>query len=340
MKRALITGATGQDGAYLSRMLLEKGYEVHGTHGPAAHEDLGRLRELGIDRDVRLTAVDLGDAATLRETVETVAPHEVYNLAAQSFVAASFEKPVVTAEVNAMGTLRLLEAVRSLGSDVRYYQASSGDMFGTVETIPQSESTPFRPRSPYAVAKLFAHWMTVTYREAHGMFACSGILFNHESPLRGIEFVTRKISSGIANLKLSGQGRLRLGNLDARRDWGYAADYVEAMWLMLQQDEAADYVIATGETHSVREFVDAACRAAEIDLEWQGSGLDERGINRRTSDVIVEISEEFFRPSEVNQLVGDASKARSGLGWQPQTRFDDLVALMVEADLRRLTRVS
>jgi len=336
MKRALITGIRGQDAAYLAKLLLDKGYEVYGADRRSGDSSWWRLKELGIENEVRILYMDLLETTNVLETIKRLQPDELYNLAAQSFVKASFDQPYVTTEVNALGVLRLLEAIRHFSPHTRFYQASTSEMFGKVREVPQNENTPFYPRSPYAVSKLYAHWMTVNYREAYGMFTCSGILFNHESPLRGLEFVTRKITHTVALIKHGLANRLVLGNLNAKRDWGYAPEYVEAMWLMLQQDQPEDYVIATGETHTVREFVEAAFRHIGIELVWEGEGVEEKGRDARTGQLLVEVSPEFFRPAEVDLLCGDASKARQKLGWQPRVTFQELVGLMVEADLRRV----
>jgi GDPmannose 4,6-dehydratase len=318
-KTALITGITGQDGAYLARFLLSKGYKVYGAFRRSSGINLERLDYLGIRDQLELVPLDLLDLGSIIRVLEKTKPGEVYNLAAQSFVAVSFEQPVVTGEITGLGAVRVLEAIRIVNPRIRFYQASSSEMFGKAQAVPQNEKTPFYPRSPYAAAKLYAHWMTVNYRESYGLFACSGILFNHESELRGIEFVTRKITDGVARIKYGLQKELRLGNLEAKRDWGYAPEYCEAMWLMLQQDQPDDYVIATGETHSVREFVEEAF--ACVGLDWQ--------------DYVVE-DPAFKRPADVDFLVGDATKARQKLGWQPRTTFKNLVRLMVEADLKRV----
>jgi GDPmannose 4,6-dehydratase len=267
-------------------------------------------------------------------------PDEIYNLGAQSFVALSFEEPIYTADVTALGPLRVLEAVRAVKPNTKFYQASSSEMFGKVQAIPQNEKTPFYPRSPYAASKLFAHWVTINYRESYGIFACSGILFNHESPLRGLEFVTRKITHAIARMKLGLNSELKIGNLEAKRDWGYAPEYVEAMWLMLQQEKPDDYVVASGETHSVREFVELACRTAGFDIVWEGEGIGEKGVEKETGKTLVEVSPEFFRPAEVDILLGDCSKARKKLGWQPRTTFEELVRIMVEADIKRTSNLT
>jgi GDPmannose 4,6-dehydratase len=317
-KKALITGITGQDGSYLAELLLEKGYEVYGMVRRSSTENFERIDHL-TDR-ITLIQADLLDPTSLVEALEEAQPSEVYNLGAQSFVPTSWKQPVLTAEFTAVGVTRLLEAIRRVDTGIRFYQASSSEMFGKVREVPQSEQTPFYPRSPYGVAKAYGHFITVNYRESYELFAVSGILFNHESPRRGLEFVTRKISDGVARIKLGLAGELRLGNLDAKRDWGYAGDYVEAMWLMLQQAEPEDYVIATGEEHSVREFAD---------LAFEHVGLD--------PEQYVKSDPEFLRPAEVDHLVGDATKAREKLGWQPRVSFAELVELMVDADLERLT---
>ena len=332
-KKALITGITGQDGAYLSKLLLEKGYEVYGAFRRTSDLNMGRMKFLGIDNDIQFVPFELLEFTNIHRTLETIQPDEVYNLGAQSFVALSFEQPVFTADVTGLGMLRLLEAIRAVNPKIRFYQASSSEMFGKVRETPQSENTPFYPRSPYAAAKLFAHCMTINYRESYGMFACSGILFNHESPLRGLEFVTRKITHAVARIKLGLQEKISLGNLDSRRDWGYAAEYVEAMWLMLQQAEPDDYVVATGETHSVREFVQAAFRQAGIELTWTGQGLDEKGVDRSSGKSLVEINPRFFRPAEVDVLIGDYSRAKAKLGWEPKTTFNELLRIMVQHDM-------
>ena len=335
-KTALITGIRGQDGAYLAKLLLEKGYRVYGADRRSSDAGNWRLKELGIEQDVEVVYMDLLELTNIMRTVERVKPDEVYNLAAQSFVGVSFEQPILTSEVDAMGVLRLLEAIRTIKPDTRFYQASTSELYGKVQEIPQTEKTPFYPRSPYGVAKLFGHWMTVNYRESYGMFACSGILFNHESPLRGLEFVTRKITHSVARIKKGLQDKVVLGNLDAKRDWGYAAEYVEGMWLMLQQEEPDDYVLATGETHSVREFVEAAFGAAGYKIEWEGEGVNTTGRDKATGSVLVEVSPEFYRPAEVDILIGNPEKAEKKLGWKPRTKFKELVAMMVEADLRRV----
>ena len=336
MKTALITGIRGQDGAYLARLLLERGYKVFGADRRSGDSSNWRLKELGIESDVQIVYMDLLELTNILRTIEKIKPDEVYNLAAQSFVKVSFEQPILTADIDAMGVLRLLEALRAYNPSARFYQASTSEMFGRVQEVPQSEKTPFYPRSPYGVAKLFAHWMTVNYRESYGMFACSGILFNHESPLRGLEFLTRKVTYAVAQIKKGIQNKVVVGNLNAKRDWGYAQEYVNAMWRMLQQNQPDDYVIATGETHTVREWIECAFRVAGYELAWEGEGVNEKGVNAKNGKVLVEVSPEFFRPAEVELLIGDASKAKKQLGWQPQTTFSRLLELMVEADLKRV----
>jgi len=338
-KKALITGITGQDGAYLAQLLIDKGYEVHGIKRRSSSFNTERIDHLysdphAPDRRLILHYGDLTDATNLIRVIQAVQPHEIYNLAAQSHVAVSFETAEYTANADAVGTLRLLEAIRILGLErhTRFYQASTSEMFGKVQEIPQRETTPFYPRSPYAVAKLYAHWITVNYREAYGLFACSGILFNHESPLRGETFVSRKVTRALARIEAGLEECLYLGNLDARRDWGHARDYVQAQWLMLQQSEPQDFVIATGEQHSVRECVERAARCLGINIAWRGSGLDEQGVDTASGKVRVRVDPRYFRPTEVDTLLGDASKARAVLGWRPQVGFDELVAEMVEAD--------
>jgi GDPmannose 4,6-dehydratase len=316
MRKALITGVTGQDGSYLAEFLLAKGYEVTGLRRRTSQLSTERIRHL---EGLRLEDGDLLDQASLIRVLEKVEPDEVYNLAAQSFVGTSWRQPILTGNVTGLGAVRLLEAIRTVNPAIRFYQASSSEMFGKVQAVPQTEETPFYPRSPYGVAKLYAHWITVNYRESYGMFTCSGILFNHESPRRGLEFVTRKIAHGVAQIKLGQAGELRLGNLDARRDWGFAGDYVQAMWLMLQQPQPDDYIVATGEAHTVREFVELAFD--HVGLNWQE---------------YVVVDPDLFRPAEVDLLVGDAGKARRVLGWAPAVSFPELVRMMVDAELERL----
>ncbi|MEQ1579248.1 MAG: GDP-mannose 4,6-dehydratase [Steroidobacteraceae bacterium] len=340
MKTALITGVTGQDGAYLAEFLLGKGYEVHGVKRRASSFNTDRIDHLYRDpheRGVKLHLHygDLTDATNLIRIIQQVQPDEIYNLAAQSHVAVSFETPEYTANADALGTLRILEAIRILGLEkkTRFYQASTSEMFGLVQEIPQKETTPFYPRSPYGAAKVYAHWITVNYREAYGLFACSGILFNHESPIRGETFVTRKITRGLARIAEGLEECLYLGNMDSLRDWGHARDYVKAQWLMLQQDVAEDFVIATGEQHSVREFVERAGAELGFDIKWQGAGVDEQGIDRKSGRAIVKVDSRYFRPTEVDTLLGDPSKARAKLGWRAETSFADLVREMTSADL-------
>jgi len=340
VKRALITGVTGQDGAYLSQLLLSKGYEVHGIKRRASSFNTTRIDHIYEDphmqgRHFLLHYGDLTDASSLIQIVQNVKPDEIYNLAAQSHVKVSFEEPEYTANSDALGTLRLLEAIRIAGLEkiTRFYQASTSEMYGLVQETPQTETTPFYPRSPYAVAKLYAYWITVNYREAYGIYACNGILFNHESPTRGETFVTRKITRGLARIKTGLQDRLYLGNLDALRDWGHARDYVEMQWRMLQQQEARDYVIATGEQHSVREFVDLAAMHLGMDIAWEGTGVEERATDKH-GNVVVAVDPRYYRPTEVETLLGDASKARRELGWEPKVSFRELVQEMVEEDLK------
>jgi GDPmannose 4,6-dehydratase len=344
MKRALITGVTGQDGAYLAELLLEKGYEVHGIKRRASSFNTDRIDHLYRDpheREVRLHLHygDLTDATNLIRIIQEVQPDEIYNLAAQSHVAVSFETPEYTANSDALGTLRILEAIRILGLDkkTRFYQASTSEMFGKVQEVPQRETTPFYPRSPYGAAKVYGHWITVNYREAYGMYACSGILFNHESPIRGETFVTRKITRGLARVREGLEDRLYLGNLDSLRDWGHARDYVRAQWLMLQQAAAEDFVIATGEQHSVREFVQRAGGLLGMRIEWRGHGVEEVGVDRKTGKTVVRIDPRYYRPTEVDSLLGDPTKARTKLGWEPEIGFDTLIQEMVAED-RQLAR--
>lgn len=335
-KVALITGIRGQDGAYLAKLLLEKGYEVYGADRRSGEGGFWRLKELGIEKDVKIVYMDLLEFTNILRTIEKIKPDEIYNLAAQSFVAASFEQPILTSDINSLGTLRLLEVIRTVKPDTKFYQASTSEMFGKVKTLPLNEESYFYPRSPYAVSKLFAHWITVNYREAYNIFACSGILFNHESPLRGTEFITRKVSLAVARIKYGKQDKLVVGNLDAKRDWGYAPEYVYGMYLMLQNDKPDDFVLATGESHSVREFIEEAFKVAGFEIYWEGKGLEEKGRDAKTGKVFVEVSPEFYRPAEVDVLVGDYSKAKKILGWEPKTTFKELVRIMVEEDLRRV----
>ena len=337
-KKAIITGITGQDGAYLAQYLLKKDYRIYGTYRRASSPRFWRLKALGIDQHPQLHLVshDLTDLGSSCRLLEQSQPDEIYNLAAQSFVGVSFDQPITTAEITGLGPVHLLESIRMLNPHIRFYQASSSEMFGKVQCIPQNEETPFYPRSPYGAAKLYAHWMTVNYRESHAIFGASGILFNHESPLRGLEFVTRKITDAVARIKLGQQQALILGNLNAKRDWGFAQDYVEGMWKMLQADQPGTYVLATGRTETVRDFVRMAFKAVDIAIDWQGEGLDERGIDTKTGQVLVRINAEFYRPAEVDLLIGDASKAKKELDWQASTTLEALCSLMVNADLRRV----
>jgi GDPmannose 4,6-dehydratase len=342
-KRALITGITGQDGSYLAELLLSKGYEVHGVLRRSSSFNTSRIDHIyqdphDPDRRLFLHHGDLNDASSLNRILRIVEPQEIYNLGAQSHVKVSFDTPEYTAEVTGVGAIRLLEAIRELKQRPRIYQASSSEVYGKAVEVPQTEKTPFHPRSPYAVAKVFAYWSMVNYREAYGLFAVNGILFNHESPRRGETFVSRKITRAVARIRHGLQERLYLGNLDARRDWGYAKDYVEAMWMMLQEAEPADYVIATGKTHSVREFCERSFSRAGFSLEWRGSGLEEKGFDRARGRVIVEVDPRYLRPAEVEHLEGDASKARQALGWEPKVSFEELTDLMTDADLEAAAR--
>lgn len=337
MKSAIITGVTGQDGAYLTRQLLGMGYQVYGTYRRTSSVNFWRLAELGVDvhPNLHLVEYDLTDLGSMIRLLEKSEATEVYNLAAQSFVGVSFDQPATTAQITGFGVLNILEAIRQVNRKIRFYQASTSEMFGQVQAIPQIESTPFYPRSPYGVAKLFGHWMTINYRESYGIHASSGILFNHESPLRGREFVTRKITDSVAKISLGKLDVLALGNLDARRDWGYADEYVDGMWRMLQADEPDSYVLATERTETVRDFVLMAARAAGIDLVFKGEGVDEVGVDQESMKVIVRIDPKFHRPAEVELLIGSPKKALQRLGWKPSTTLEDLCAMMVEADIRR-----
>lgn len=338
MKKALITGITGQDGSYLAEFLLHKGYEVHGIVRRSSSPNTQRIDHLCKEnpdggQGLFLHFGDLSDSSNLSRLIDRTEPDEVYNLGAQSHVQVSFDMPEFTSDVDALGTLRLLDSIREVNPKIRFYQASSSELFGKVRETPQNENTPFYPRSPYAAAKLYAYWVTVNYREAYGLFACNGILFNHESPRRGITFVTRKITMGIANILKGKQDEIILGNMDAKRDWGFAGNYVEAMWKILRQEEPEDYVIATGETHTVREFCTLAFKIAGIDLRWEGEGPNEKGIDHATGRELVRVSSEYFRPSEVDLLLGDAKKAREVLGWIPTVSFEELVEMMVKSDI-------
>jgi GDPmannose 4,6-dehydratase len=341
MKKALITGITGQDGSFLAEFLLEKGYEVHGIVRRTSTINRQRLRNIysdGTHRNANLYLHygDMTDSSSLIRILINAEPDEIYNLAAQSHVKVSFEIPEYTANSDALGVLRILEVIKQYGLESKFYQASTSELFGLTKEIPQKETTQFYPRSPYAVAKLYAYWIVVNYREAYNLFAANGILFNHESERRGENFVTRKITKGVAEIKLGVKHKLLLGNLNAKRDWGYARDYVEAMWLMMQQENPKDYIIATGETHSVREFVELAFKRIGIEIEWVGEGLNERGIDKKTGTVLVEVDSSYFRPTDVDFLLGDPSKAKLELGWEPKIKFRELVNLMVDYDLKEV----
>ncbi len=340
MKNAIITGITGQDGAYLAQLLLEKGYQVHGAFRRTSSVNFWRMEELALEQhpSLHLVEYDLTDLSSSIRLLQSTGATEVYNLAAQSFVGVSFEQPITTAEITGLGAVNLLEAIRIVNPGIRFYQASTSEMFGKVQAVPQTEETPFYPRSPYGVAKLYAHWMTVNYRESYGIFGTSGILFNHESPLRGREFLTRKVSDGVARIKLGKQDVLELGNLDAMRDWGYAKEYVEGMWRMLQADKPDTYVLATNRTDTVRDFVAMAGKAVGFDLQWEGSAESEVGIDRVSGRTLVRVNPKFYRPAEVELLIGSAEKARRELGWEPKTTLEQLCQMMVEADIRRNER--
>lgn len=337
MKSAVVTGITGQDGAYLAELLLEKGYTVYGTYRRTSSVNFWRIEELGIDKhpNLHLVEYDLTDLSASIRLLQTTGATEVYNLAAQSFVGVSFEQPVTTADITGIGPVNLLEAIRIVNPKIRFYQASTSEMFGKVQAIPQIESTPFYPRSPYGIAKLYAHWMTINYRESYGIFGCSGILFNHESPLRGREFVTRKITDSVAKIKLGKLEVLELGNLDAKRDWGFAKEYVEGMWRMLQADEPDTYVLATNRTETVRDFVSMAFKAAGFTLKFEGTAEQEVGIDVATGKVLVRVNPKFYRPAEVELLIGNPAKANEKLGWAPKTTLEALCQMMVKEDLRR-----
>lgn len=337
MKIAMVTGITGQDGAYLAGLLLSKGYKVYGTYRRASSTNFWRIEELGIDKNPNLNLVeyDLTDLGSNIRLLEMSGATEVYNLAAQSFVAVSFDQPNTTAQVTGVGALNLLEAIRIVNPKIRFYQASTSELFGKVQTMPQNEATPFYPRSPYGVAKLFAHWTTINYRESYDIFGACGILFNHESPLRGREFVTRKITDSMAKIRLGKQDVLELGNLNAKRDWGYADEYVEGMWRMLQVDKPDSYVLATGRVEMVRDFVNMAAKAAGFELAWEGTAENEVGKDTRTGKVLVRVNPQFYRPAEVEVLIGDASKAKRELGWEAKTTLEEMCQMMVDADIRR-----
>ena len=332
-KKALITGINGQDGAYLSKLLLDKGYKVYGTCRRSTSERFTRLKILGVFDKVHLYDFDLLEVSNIQKIIKEIMPDEIYNLAAQSFVPSSFTVPIVTADINALGTLRILDAIHLINKKIKFYQASTSEMFGKVKEIPQNESTPFHPRSPYGVSKLFAHWITINYRESYNMYACCGILFNHESPLRGDEFVTKKITSTLSNIKNGSNEILNVGNIYAKRDWGFAGDYVEAMWLMLQQKKVDDYVISTGNTYLVKDFIDLTLTYLKFDYKWIGKGLEQRVISNDTGKTLVKINKKFFRPAEVDLLIGNSNKAKKKLKWKPKTSIKKLVKLMVDHDL-------
>lgn len=344
MKKALISGITGQDGSYLAELLLDKGYEVHGIIRRSSSFNRGRIDHLYIqnkdlmNRRLFLHYGDVTDTSNLNRLLEKIEPDEIYNLAAQSHVKVSFDLPEYTAQVDAVGTLRFLDALRESGPKTKFYQASTSELFGKARSVPQNESTPFYPRSPYGVAKLFGYWIVVNYREAYGLFACNGILFNHESPRRGEAFVTRKITIAAARIKLGLQPTLALGNLSAQRDWGYAPEYCEGMWRILQQDQADDFVLATGEAHTVREFAEITFKELGMPIVWEGEGENERGVSRTTGKSLVVIDPQYYRPTEVDLLIGDATKAKQKLGWAPKTKFEDLVVMMAKADFEKVSR--
>lgn len=337
MKKAIITGITGQDGAYLAELLLQKGYKVYGTYRRSSSMNFWRIEELGIQNNpnLHLLEYDLNDQTSNIRLIDKVQPDEIYNLAAQSFVGVSFDQPISTAQTTGIGALHLLEAIRIINPKIRFYQASTSEMFGKVQQVPQTENTPFYPRSPYGFSKLFAHWATINYRESYNIFGVSGILFNHESPLRGREFVTRKITDTVAKISLKKQSILELGNLDAQRDWGYAKEYVEGMYKMLQYKEPETFVLATNKTYTVKTFVELSFKQVGVDIVWKGIGVDEKGYNQKTNELLVQINPAFFRPSEVELLIGDAKKANDLLDWHPETTLEKLCSIMVEADIRR-----
>ena len=337
MKKAIITGITGQDGAYLAEFLLQKGYEVYGTYRRTSSVNFWRIEELGIqdNPNLHLVEYDLTDQGNAIHMVSEIRPDEIYNLAAQSFVGISFEQPVTTAHITGLGPLHLLEAIRMVDTNIKFYQASTSEMFGKVQQIPQTEKTQFYPRSPYGVAKLYAHWMVINYRESYGIFATSGILFNHESPLRGLEFVTRKITDGVAKIKLGKQDCLELGNMDAKRDWGYAKDYIEGMYLILQAPKPDTFILATNRTETVRDFVKLAFKAADIELEFEGKDEKEIAKDKKTGKTVVKVNPKFYRPAEVELLIGNPQKAKYELGWEPKTTLEELCSMMVKEDMRR-----
>ena len=333
MKRALITGITGQDGAYLAKLLIDKGYKVFGTVRRSTSEKFINLKYLNVFDKIKFYDFDLLELSNIQNVIKETKPHEIYHLAAQSFVPTSFKVPIVTTDINSLGTLRILDSINTIDKKIKFYQASTSEMFGKVVQVPQTEKTPFYPRSPYGVSKLFSHWITINYRESYGIHASSGILFNHESPLRGHEFVTKKITSTLAKIKMGSKETLKVGNINAKRDWGYAGDYVYAMWLMLQQKVPNDYVIATGKTYRVRDFIELTLQYLEFNYKWIGKGMNERVINKDTGKTIIKIDKEFFRPAEVDLLIGKSYKAKRKLNWKPKTKIKDLVKLMVDYDI-------
>ena len=332
-KKALITGITGQDGAYLSQFLLNKGYKVYGTARRSASEKFWRLEYLGIKEQIELIDFDLLEITNIQKVIRDIEPDEIYNLAAQSFVPTSFELPILTTDINSLGALRILDSIISTNNKIKFYQASTSEMFGKVQEVPQIETTRFYPRSPYGVSKMYSHYITLNYRESYNIFACSGILFNHESPLRGNEFVTKKITSSLAAIKKGKLDVLKIGNVDAKRDWGYAGDYVEAMWMMLNTDKPNDYVISTGENHTVREFIDISAKILDFKTEWNGEGVNTQLINLDTGKPIITVDPKFFRPAEVDELLGDSSLAHKEIGWKPKVTFQELIEIMIKFDL-------
>ena len=336
MKRALITGITGQDGAYLAKLLIDKGYKVFGTVRRSTSEKFINLKYLNVYDKIKFYDFDLLELSNIQNVIKLSKPDEIYHLAAQSFVPTSFQVPIVTTDINALGTLRILDSINSINKKIKFYQASTSEMFGKVVQTPQTEKTPFYPRSPYGVSKAFSHWITINYRESYNLHASSGILFNHESPLRGSEFVTKKITSALARIKFGSNEILRVGNINAKRDWGYAGDYVHAMWLMLQQRKPDDYVIATGKTHSVRQFIDLTLKYLKFDYKWTGIGMNEKVINKANNKTIIKIDKEFFRPAEVDLLIGNSSKAKRQIKWKPKTNLKKLVKLMVDYDVNQI----
>lgn len=336
MKKAIVTGISGQDGAYLAKILLDKGYKVYGGLRRTSTANLWRLDRLGITNDIELISFELLEQSNIFNMIQKIQPDEIYNLAAQSFVGVSFEQPMYTAHASGLSVLSILDAIKTVSPHTKFYQASTSEMFGKVHEVPQKETTPFHPRSPYGVAKLYAHWITKNYRESYDMFASSGILFNHESPFRGEEFVTRKITNSLAKIHKGQQEKLTLGNLDAKRDWGFAGDYCQGIYKVLQHDKADDFVLSTGETHSVREFIEKACLTIDTEIRWEGSGVETKGFNTKSNKLIIDISEDFYRPCEVDHLLGDSTKARKELGWTPEVSFEGLVTMMMEEELKYL----